>query len=717
MRAPSLRAPLLAALAITALSAPAAVAATAQLTVDAGTTLTTLSPNPFGLNTAVWDDHLTDAGNAALLSAAGISLMRFPGGTTGDQYHWQTNTREGSATYTSPKNDFADFLAFCTSAGGKPLITVNYGTGTPAEAAAWVTAAKAANAGIVYWEIGNEQYGNGYYPVANVWEPDNHSDHSPSAYATNCKAFVSAMKAADPSIKVGVVGTIPTIWPDQAGTGTGAGGNGLENWNDAVLGTIGTQIDFVSIHRYVFEPGTESDAGLLVTELGKVPSYTSQLQAKIAQWCGSHAVEIMVTESNSVWGACSKQTIGPQSAVYYACSGLEWLQHGASGVCWWVARQSQDTTSTMNNAAGIYGSAAYGTLSMFSDGGSLEPAVNTPYPVYDGALMLSHFARAGDRLVQCSSSDANIGVYAARQANGDLAVLIANKTPGTAYTAALALSGYVPAASATVYSYAGESAAGVTQASQGGISTAFSVTAPPFSLTTVVMTAQGGAGATAPTITSALTASATAGTPFTYAISATGSAPVAFAASGLPGGWTLTGATISGTPAAAGQVSLALSASNGAGSDHRTLVITVAGASGGSGPPTITSALAMGAVIGTPFSYTITATGSAPMTFSASGLGDGLTLQGAVISGVVGGSPGTLAIAITASNAQGHDSRTLDLAVATPTGGTASASAAGGGGGGGGSHCGLGGGLAVLVLALVALLLQTLSPHPAQRRR
>ena len=151
MRAPARHARLLTALAACLLCMPALTAATAQLAIDAGTTLTTLSPNPYGLNTAVWDDHLTDAGNAALLSAAGFSLMRFPGGTTGDQYHWQTNTRVGSSTYTSPKNDFNDFLTFCTSAGGKPLITVNYGTGTPAEAAAWVAAAKAANAGIVYW--------------------------------------------------------------------------------------------------------------------------------------------------------------------------------------------------------------------------------------------------------------------------------------------------------------------------------------------------------------------------------------------------------------------------------------------------------------------------------------------------------------------------------------------------------------------------------------
>jgi hypothetical protein len=255
----------------------------------------------------------------------------------------------------------------------------------------------------------------------------------------------------------------------------------------------------------------------------------------------------------------------------------------------------------------------------------------------------------------------------------------------------------------------------VAATSQGGISNAFSLAVAPFSLTTLVMTPQGG-GATAPAITSALTASATAGTPFTYTITATGSAPIAFAAGGLPSGWTLAGATISGTPAAAGQIPLALSASNAAGSAHQTLVVTVAGASGGSGPPAITSALSMGAVIGTPFSYTITATGSTPMTWGASGLSDGLTLQGATISGVVSGSPGTLPITISASNAQGQDSRTLILALAAPAGSGAGTTAADGGGGGGGSHCGLGGGLAALVLALVLLLLQAFALQGVRRR-
>ena len=61
--------------------------------------------------------------------------------------------------------------------GAEPIITVNYGTGTPALAAAWVTNADVThNYGIKYWEVGNEVYGNGTYG-AN-WEADSHCETS-----------------------------------------------------------------------------------------------------------------------------------------------------------------------------------------------------------------------------------------------------------------------------------------------------------------------------------------------------------------------------------------------------------------------------------------------------------------------------------------------------------------------------------------------------------
>lgn len=52
--------------------------------------------------------------------------------------------------------------------------------------------------GFKYWEIGNENYG--------TWENDtNTPSHDAFEYATRAVQFIKAMRAADPSIKIGVV--------------------------------------------------------------------------------------------------------------------------------------------------------------------------------------------------------------------------------------------------------------------------------------------------------------------------------------------------------------------------------------------------------------------------------------------------------------------------------------------------------------------------------
>jgi hypothetical protein len=80
----------------------------------------------------------------------------------------------------------------------------------------------------------------------------------------------------------------------------------------------------------------------------------------------------------------------------------------------------------------------------------------------------------------------------------------------------------------------------------------------------------------APTINSALTASGTAGTPFSYTITATNN-PTSFSATGLPAGLSVNTTTgvISGTPTAAGTSNVTLSATNATGNGTATLALSV----------------------------------------------------------------------------------------------------------------------------------------------
>jgi uncharacterized repeat protein (TIGR02543 family) len=83
---------------------------------------------------------------------------------------------------------------------------------------------------------------------------------------------------------------------------------------------------------------------------------------------------------------------------------------------------------------------------------------------------------------------------------------------------------------------------------------------------------------TAPSITSVLSVSATAGSAFSYQITGSNS-PTSYSASGLPAGLSVNGVgLISGTPPTAGTYSVSISASNSGGTGSATLTIIVASA-------------------------------------------------------------------------------------------------------------------------------------------
>ena len=105
--------------------------------MNATSGLGTIPPGAIGLNTAVYDSDMNDAPIPGLLKAAGIDALRYPGGSYSDIYNWQTSTAVDGG-YVAPDTTFSDFMSTANAAGAQPIITFNYGTGTPALAAAWV---------------------------------------------------------------------------------------------------------------------------------------------------------------------------------------------------------------------------------------------------------------------------------------------------------------------------------------------------------------------------------------------------------------------------------------------------------------------------------------------------------------------------------------------------------------------------------------------------
>ena len=472
---------------------PAASAQTAaSVTVQAGTPLSTIPASAFGVNTAAWDALLLDAPVPSLLKQAGITTLRFPGGSVTDVYHWQTHTAS-EGQYINPHNTFDAFMGVVANTGAQALICVNYGTnaagnagGDPNEAAAWVDYANHTKKyGIKYWEVGNEVYGNGEY--GSSFETDLHSDHSPTAYGQNVVQYASAMKAQDATIKVGAVLTAPGQYPDGQSP----------DWNTNVLSQCGGAIDFVIVHWYPQEPGSESDSFLLGAPASQIGGMVASLRALISQYGGANAanVQIFVTETNSVSYNPGKQTVSLVNGLFIADDYATWLEQGVANVDIWTLHNG---TSYGNAGGSLYGSATYGDYGIFSAGGSSEPAGDTPFPSYYGIQMLSYLGKAGDQFVSASSSQSLLGVHAVRQAGGNLALLLINKDPAHSYAANVTINGFTPESASTDDFYGESSGSGGISSAASTAGTTFTRTVPPYSLTTVVMQPNGGASSSSP---------------------------------------------------------------------------------------------------------------------------------------------------------------------------------------------------------------------------
>ena len=154
-----------------------------------------------------------------------------------------------------------------------------------------------------------------------------------------------------------------------------------------------------------------------------------------------------------------------------------------------------------------------------------------------------------------------------------------------------------------------------------------------------------------PTITSTLNATGVAGSNFTYAI--TGSySPTVYTTNSLPASLTLNATTgiISGVPQAAGLASISLTAGNITGNSAAAILTLNVSPQP---PPVITSPLSVAGVVGSVFTYNITATNNAS-SYAATGLPTTLTLD--ATTGLITGTPnsaGTAIVTINASNGTG----------------------------------------------------------------
>lgn len=436
------------------------------VTVNARAGLARVADTALGVNHAIWDTNLGTNETSDLLKAAGVQMVRYPGGSYADIYHWADHTAPGG--YVAPNTDFDTFMAGARRIGAQPMIIANYGTGTPQEAADWVRYANVTKGyDAKYWTVGNENYGNGHYGAD--WEADHHPDKSPTYYANLVVEYADAMKAVDPTIKVGAVLTMPGNWPDGI---TAEGDPGP--WNSTVLAIAGPKIDFVDVHWY---PG--GDAAQSLERTNHLPDAMYLLRQQINRYAGPDAerIGISLTEINVDQG----RTTQP-GALFLADAYSGLLAQGVFTVQWWNVHNGIGTPSEV---AGHLDYNDYGLLSSGTcteDGSVCQPPLNTPFGPYYALSMMDIFVNPGDQFIRAGTDQPLVTAHAVRRDNGDLAVLLVNKDPANAYPVNIDYAGYTPSSAApTVHTHT--NGATTITTSQSGSAT--SRTLPAYSLTTL----------------------------------------------------------------------------------------------------------------------------------------------------------------------------------------------------------------------------------------
>ncbi len=312
---------------------PSKLSGTVQ--IDLAGASTPIDDSLLGSNLPAWlvPSGLADATFRERTAASGVSLIRMPGGSWSNYYGWysceQGSDQSGAlacgdnwASWAARPTDFIDFMQATGMAGMwviSPLATpqeaaaavaffnadVNDATviGVDRNGTDWRTAGDWAQlradhgnpdpVGIALWAVGNELYGSKpstggsqcqEYGWESYWTCDGVEYVNGTTERDGFVDYVAAMKAVDPSIQIGAVGT-PT-------------GAEFNNWGNEVIASAGTLMDFYDIHQYAFFDPPADYATMLAQPHGVWTSIMADIDASFGANFGNRTVPVAVTEYN-----------------------------------------------------------------------------------------------------------------------------------------------------------------------------------------------------------------------------------------------------------------------------------------------------------------------------------------------------------------------------------------------------------------------------------
>jgi hypothetical protein len=500
-----------------ACQAPITISAgtTATVTAALGTTVrASVSADLMGVHTSVYDANMQLPTTPDLLKGAGVTSLRYPGGSYADLYHWSSHkgtftpaSGAGSNTiYVATDTHFAAFLLFMEKVGANALITVNYGMnslgtggGEPKEAAAWVAYANgsptsttsigadskgtdwktvgywaslraaaplavddgynmfrishAAAFGIKYWEVGNELYGNGWYYGGCGWEADMHVPYPASGTTCTDRMNNAALSPAAYGTAVKqYVTAMKAVDPNIKIGGIVVAHSDTEytNWNSMVLPGACGSNGMDFASVHWY-------AGTSLTTLATVPETDLPkvfMRARTALGTASYACKGGADMPIAIteWGpnVIGNNVMIPASTVDHAPVGSQIVGLFAAESYAWFMDQGAMAAHWLELHNNSYLAGIDATNDPFT------MANDSPRWGYHGAQIAHFLAKGGDHMVQATQSGtfgAALKTHASVHANGDIAVMMTNTNRNVDANVTLNITGGTMACVGTRYAY------------------------------------------------------------------------------------------------------------------------------------------------------------------------------------------------------------------------------------------------------------------------
>jgi hypothetical protein len=425
-----------AALAIAGFAVPAASAATAGGV--------TLSANPLGVDVAPWetadlvtssrlrmDGFIKQLGPAIAVRWGGGVFADADNAVIGRNTNAISQSGHQSNDFTGPNSrpdalKFPVYSAEATTIGANVMVTINYGTGTPALAGSWLASIYAAHDPVTEVELGNEPYGCSspdmeitQAPVNDTTYEPNVPTHCPYAQAgsgsagikwfaqsfiAHVPAFIAAVRKADPSAKI----VLPyAISPPR---------NSGYIWDDETMAALKGSYQGINVLWYPSQTTTNPSTQAALSWLTQIPTRAAAIRSDVATY--APGAFWMIGEEN-LDNQPTAALCTPMSAVFAAGSALAWLAEGASNVNWWVASDGNNANGQCKNP----------DFSMFD-------LTGYPNPPFKGFLLASKLAQPHAVLSIVSTGNGSVLAYHSTLANGHQAEAFLNISASRSETVA-----------------------------------------------------------------------------------------------------------------------------------------------------------------------------------------------------------------------------------------------------------------------------------------